>query len=255
MKSFYFFVLLGVFFSTPVLNAQTNIYSFLNPPSSTAKIAYEASPSADLTASSTVETSEKIASRTPTNDLSSGVSTISPKEINSTDTALLIKALLKALENPKDIASRSQVASISSDVESLTSPDDNSSLASAPLITEPPETQTPEEIISILEKVTVNALNGYNSKNYKLFYSDFSDSMKANSNEYFFKTTFVENYFPIFGKLVSKTVNKDRSVLVGDFPMLVYSCAFEKVKGSVMFNFSLDENHKFKIMNISFSQE
>ena len=106
-----------------------------------------------------------------------------------------------------------------------------------------------------LEAIIDNALKGYNDGDYKVFFADYAKSMAAVATEQTFKSMYTDQYKKNLGDYVSRKPIDKETVLMGDFPLMVFDAEFskeKKVKLSVNFT---KEDGKFKIMQMRFDKQ
>lgn len=104
------------------------------------------------------------------------------------------------------------------------------------------------------EPLVNNALGAYNKEDYKDFYKDYAIMMANIATELAFKTMYINMYKEKYGKFVSKTLIREKSVYVDAGPLLVYKAIFEKNSNiQIGVNFT-KERDGYKIMQISFDE-
>ncbi|MBF0407020.1 MAG: hypothetical protein HQM10_06690 [Candidatus Riflebacteria bacterium] len=132
--------------------------------------------------------------------------------------------------------------------ENISKPSTGTAEVDSTEIVDVPPFENIEERYSIFDAIVEKALSGYNSANYEVYFSDFSDTVKINCTEYNF-THFLNSHLNLYGKYISKKLNKDGSVPAGDYPMIAYSAKFEKSDVRIIVNFA-KEKKSFKIMSL-----
>lgn len=95
-----------------------------------------------------------------------------------------------------------------------------------------------------------NALKGYNDGDSKVFFADYAKIVAAIATEQTFKTMYADRYKKDYGDYVSRKMLDKNTVLMGDFPLLVYEAEFKNGKVKLSVNFT-KEGDKFKIMQMA----
>ncbi|MFN7976061.1 MAG: hypothetical protein U0166_27625 [Acidobacteriota bacterium] len=106
-----------------------------------------------------------------------------------------------------------------------------------------------------LEGMLDNALKAYNAQDAKAFYADYAKSLAGIATDQAFNTMYKDGYMKDLGKFVSKTMVKEKSVVTGDFPLMVFNAKFDKnEKVTLSCNFTKEDGN-FKIMQIRFDKQ
>ena len=104
------------------------------------------------------------------------------------------------------------------------------------------------------EPLIDNALWAYNKEDCKTFYKDYAIMLANIATELAFKTMYIDMYKEKYGKFVSKTLIREKSVYVDSGPLLVYKAIFEKNSNiQISVNFT-KERDGYKITQISFDE-
>jgi len=98
-----------------------------------------------------------------------------------------------------------------------------------------------EGALASLEPMIDKALEGYNKKDSKAFFADYAKKMASIATDQVFNTMYMDDYMKNLGKYKSKTLIKKETVLMGDFPLVVYTAEMEKGKAKISVNFTKEE--------------
>ena len=93
------------------------------------------------------------------------------------------------------------------------------------------------------------ALDAYNSKDWKDFFKDFSSASAAKGNEQSFTSVYVDGSHRDFGSYESRNLDESRSTFKKSVGLLIYKAKFSKKWATLSVNF-LQEGGDWKIQQL-----
>jgi len=104
------------------------------------------------------------------------------------------------------------------------------------------------EILEKIKPILERLISSYNKRNYKMFFDNFPDTMKAIKSEEAFNLLFLKKYFDIFGKIKKYSLYLKKSKIYPELAILVYKVECEKKEGKLLLSL-LKKGGKFYITN------